>query len=306
LTIAASLLVFPNALLWMIAFWLMVASVAVGRNRAAWLPLTVGVTVLLIKRPDWSTGLIVLAVSMSAVAAILFWTRGSGDVAVGRRRLALAAAGMLWVLWIAAKWESYFGTHPAVADRLDPNRPIVCLGDSLTTGLSDDDAYPTYLQQLVSVPVLNFGRAGITARDALKQLPAALATHPQAVVVELGGHDFLRGYAREAARASLVEIIEACRDAGAAVVLVEIPRGFITDSFSGLERELAREYDLELIPDTAIRMLVVRSPAIPVIGEVAVSHLSDDGLHPNVAGANYLAHVVNDALKSATRLPNQN
>jgi lysophospholipase L1-like esterase len=245
LAIAVSLLVFPSALLWMVAFWLAVVSVVFGQNRTAWLPLAVCVVVLLVKRPDWSPGLMLLAASMTAVAAILFWKRNSSVMTGGRSRLALVAIGVLWVLWAAAVWGQYSDSHGVVASRLDPNRPIVCLGDSLTTGLSDDEAYPMYLQQLVGVPVLNFGHAGITARDALKQLPAALATHPQVVVVELGGHDFLRGYGRESARASLVEIIESCRDAGAAVVLMEIPRGFITDSFSGLERELARNYDLD-------------------------------------------------------------
>jgi lysophospholipase L1-like esterase len=296
LAIAVSLLVFPSALLWMVAFWLAVAGVAIGRNRTAWLPLAACVAVLLVKRPDWSPGLMLLAASMAAVAAILFWMRISGETTGGRSRLALVAIGVLWVLWAAAVWGQYSDSHAVVASRLDPTRPIVCLGDSLTTGLSDDEAYPLYLQQLVSVPVLNFGHAGITARDALKHMPAALANHPQAVVVELGGHDFLRGYSRETARASLVEIIDACCDAGAAVILMEIPRGFITDSFSGLERELTRKYDLELIPDSAIRMLVVRSPAIPIIGELAVPHLSDDGLHPNVTGARYLAKSVYQSL----------
>ena len=92
-------------------------------------------------------------------------------------------------------------------------------------------------------------------------------------------------------------IIEACHDAGASVVLVEIPRGFITDPFAGLERELAREYDLELIPDSMIRMLVVRSPAIPMVGDVAKPHLSGDGLHPNPTGARYLADRIVSALR---------
>lgn len=164
-------------------------------------------------------------------------------------------------------------------------------------GLSANEAYPEYLRELVSVPVVNLGRAGMTARDMTKHLPEILEQRPQIVVMELGGHDFLRGYGSEATRASLVQMIEACQDGGAFVMLVEIPRGFITDPFSGLERELAREYDLELIPDSAIRMLVVRSPAIPFVGDLARPHLSDDGLHPNVAGAQMLADVVFRALR---------
>ncbi len=146
------------------------------------------------------------------------------------------------------------------------------------------------------MPVVNFGRAGVTARDMTKQLAEILKSRPQVVVIELGGHDFLRGYGRAATRESLVTIIEACQEADAAVVLVEIPRGFIVDPFSGLERELAREYDLELIPDSAIRMLVVRSPVIPIVGDWSEPHLSEDGLHPNVAGSRFLAETVRRSL----------
>ena len=126
----------------------------------------------------------------------------------------------------------------------------------------------------------------------VKHLPEILEDRPQTVVVELGGHDFLRGYGRAAARESLETIIEACQEADATVVLVEVPRGFISDPFAGLERELAREYDLELIPDSAIRMLVVRSPVIPIVGNFAKPHWSDDGLHPNETGARMLAEAV--------------
>jgi lysophospholipase L1-like esterase len=295
--IAVSSLVFPSALLWMVSFWLAVASVLVGRNRAAWLPLAVCVVVLLVKQPDWSPALTSLAASMAVAAAVLFGKRKSDYVADGQRRLVLGAIGLLWVLWFATVWESYSGSHCGLAIRLDPSRPIACIGDSLTTGLSDDEAYPVYLEQLVTVPVLNFGRAGITARDAIKHLPALLESHPQVVIVELGGHDYLRGCGRAATRDALVRIIEACRDAGVAIVLVEIPRGFITDSFSGLERELARTYDLELISDTAIRTLVLRNSTFPLVDTLAEPRLSDDGLHPNPGGARFLAEVVRKSLE---------
>ena len=156
LAIAVSLLIFQSVLLWMVAFWLAVAGVAIGRNREAWLPLAACVAVLLIKRPDWSPVLMLLAASMAAVAAILFWKRKSSFVTGRQSRLALVAVGVLWVLWAAAVWGQYSDSHALVANRLDPNRPIVCLGDSLTTGLSDDEAYPMHLQQLVSVHVLEF------------------------------------------------------------------------------------------------------------------------------------------------------
>lgn len=120
--------------------------------------------------------------------------------------------------------------------------------------------------------------------------------HPQLVIIELGGHDYLRGYPKESTRESLVQIINTCRDIDAQVVLVEIPRGFIVDPYFGLERELARTFDLELVSDTAIRMLVLRSPSSPLGRAFSKPYLSDDGLHPNVAGARYLAEVIKAAL----------
>jgi lysophospholipase L1-like esterase len=275
----------------MVAAWLVVGTWSALRGVNRWLPFAVCVTVLVVKRPDWSPALVLLGAAMLAVAILLYWLDRK-LTGVSKKRATTWLLVAVWITWLAAVWQSYEGCHLRKSPLLHRLRPIVCVGDSLTTGLSPKEAYPEYLQQLVSVPVVNFGRPGVTAREMVQRLPEILDQRPQLVIIELGGHDFLRGYGRAATRASLVQIIEACQQAGAEVVLVEIPRGFITDPFSGLERELARKYELELIPDSAIRMLVVRSPAIPVVGDLAKPHLSDDGLHPNEAGAQMLAGVV--------------
>jgi lysophospholipase L1-like esterase len=66
------------------------------------------------------------------------------------------------------------------------------------------------------------------------------------------------------------------------------------DPYGGLERELAREYDLELIHDGVIRQLVIFSPFTPLGKSGRV--LSDDGLHPNAAGNAFLADRVQAVL----------
>jgi acyl-CoA thioesterase I len=293
--LAVSLLIFPSAILWMTAAWIVCYSVAQIRGRTAWFPLLACLSVLIIKLPDWSPGLVLLAIGMAVVLAVQIWRRKSPESE--QQRLSWTIVIGLWILWFAAMCESHVAVHCGHPAVLDLARPIVCLGDSLTTGLAEDGAYPLYLQQMVTAPVINMGRAGITARDALNHLPEALATHPQVVVIELGGHDFLRGYGRTAARESLVQIIEASHKAGADVVIFEIPRGFMIDPFFGLERELARNYDLELIADTAIRQLVLRSPTFPLGAALGAPRLSDDGLHPNAAGALYLAATVRTAVE---------
>ena len=88
----------------------------------------------------------------------------------------------------------------------------------------------------------------------------SLHSQPSIVVIELGGHDFLKKHSRQDTKKALKQLIEVCEASGARVVLCEIPRGFILDPFFGLEREIAREMDLDLIPDSMIRRLVLFSP----------------------------------------------
>ena len=73
------------------------------------------------------------------------------------------------------------------------------------------------------------------------------------------------------------------------MVLIEIPRAFVSDPFAGLERELARQFDLELVSDTTIREFVLYSRHAPPGMWTGGPYLSDDGLHPNARGNELVA-----------------
>ncbi|HEX5444483.1 MAG TPA: GDSL-type esterase/lipase family protein, partial [Pirellulales bacterium] len=181
------------------------------------------------------------------------------------------------------------------------DRPIVCIGDSLTS-FGRAGGYPEVLATMISAPVVNLGQPGITSAEALKQLPALRAARPQAVVIELGGHDFLKDSSllktrsRAETKQNLVQFITAAQKLNAEVVIIEIPRAFFSDPFAGLERELARQFDLELVADTAIRELVLYSPYAPPGMWTGGPYLSEDGLHPNTRGIELLARHVARAL----------
>ena len=99
-----------------------------------------------------------------------------------------------------------------------------------------------------------------------------------------------------------MRIIEACRDNDIAVVMVEIPRSFIRDPWRGLERELARQYDLNLVSDTVIRRFILFSPLIPPGMWLSEhQHLSNDGLHPNKLGNKAFAEAVAIGLEPFTQ-----
>jgi acyl-CoA thioesterase I len=282
LGVVASLLVFPAGVPWMALGWIVMFGVDLLRRRPSWIYAALPLVVILVKRVDWPFALIVLLALLAAAAG------GARRLAVDRRLAAGAIAALLmswcWLLWA---WSDAAHTrrHPA----FDPERPIVCVGDSLTA-----HAYPRELAKLLGAKILDHGVGGTTTAQGLDGLARTLALRPQAVLIEFGGHDYLRRRGRAATRDSLDTMIRACRDAGAEVILFEVPRGFVYDPFAGLERELARRHDLELINDGAIRSLVLRSPWFPArLGEP----LSDDGLHPNAAGNVHLARLAAAALE---------
>lgn len=92
-------------------------------------------------------------------------------------------------------------------------------------------------------------------------------------------------------------MIEESHAAGAAVVLFEIPRGLVVDPWRGLERSLARQYDIQLVPDSAIRTLFLFSAPGPLRFLGSARWLSEDGIHPNERGHECLARRVLEALQ---------
>ncbi|MEQ8787465.1 MAG: GDSL-type esterase/lipase family protein [Pirellulaceae bacterium] len=296
--VIASLLTFPAAIAWMVGGWLVWHTCRVLRGRPSW-ALAVCSVVLLIKRVPWSWSLLALAVAAALALASTAWSIRRRPTAQRdpkpmewQSRLTWATLVLLWLSWGYFAWDFDDAASASRRPPFDPSRPVVCLGDSLTAG-----GYPTLLAERLSVPVVDMGVEGNTTRDAIAQAPALAALQPQVVVVEIGGNDYVQGATRDETRDNLQHIVNVCRNAGAEVVLVEIPRGFVADPYGGLEREIARRDDLELIPDTTIRWFVLRSPyAPPGMWLHREWHLSDDGLHPNARGSEALADRVADAL----------
>jgi lysophospholipase L1-like esterase len=209
----------------------------------------------------------------------------------GMKKPATVVAVCLAPAWIAMAWTWSDAGHTTRRPALVPDRPIVCMGDSLSAG-----GYPGHLARRLSVPVVDKSAGGSRTPYGLRLLPEVLALRPQAVVLELGGNDFTMGKGRRETRANLETMIRAIRETGAEVFLFEIPRGFVYDSFWGIDRQLARQHDLELVHDGAIRQLVLFGPGSPLTSWSG-RQLSYDGLHPNDAGHAFLAGRVEASLR---------
>jgi acyl-CoA thioesterase I len=302
LVIVASLVVFPDAIPWLIAAWLLAYTVLVLLRRPGLLCLGACTAILVFKRLPLAPGLLGMIAAMLAAIMLGIVHARKGGPALSRRMAWLSVLA-LWIAWGGMTADWYAATHCHHPVVLKADRPIVCFGDSMTSCASMG-AYPRDLQKLVSLPVVDMGIGGISARQGAEDhLPEVLRHNPQAVVIELGGHDYLRsyerpGYSRASTKADLKTIIAASRQIGAEVLLMEIPRAYMSDPFWGLEREIAREEDVELIPDTAMRTLFLHSSTIPPGSWLGGPYLTDDtGIHPNARGNQILAEAVAKALE---------
>lgn len=272
----SALLVFPNRIPEFAGLWLLWCGLRVVQEKPIRFELLAIPAWLLIKWPEatWAMGIFVVAVLV--VCALSQNSK--------QRKLLTCLLWIAWAIWLVHHHAGASGSGASS----NPNGPVVCLGDSLT-----DYGYPDELKKLIQQPVADFGFNGYKTDDGLKLVTEIVDLKPHTVVMELGAHDFNTEESRSKTEANLRSMIESFRDAGAIVVLVEIPHGFINDPWYGLDRQLAREYDLDMIPDTMIRRLVYWGPFIPPGSLFDDSwHLSEDSLHPNDAGNRMMAETV--------------
>ncbi|HAT41951.1 MAG TPA: arylesterase [Rheinheimera sp.] len=159
-------------------------------------------------------------------------------------------------------------------------KTMLILGDSLSAGygLPTEQSWPQMLdRELADWDFTNASISGETSQGALNRLPALLATNPDALLVEIGANDGLRGYPVQRIRTNIQQIIDMARQAQIKVVLMQIrippnygPR--YTQQFETMYQELATENNLVLWPFFMEKIAV--DPTL----------MQPDGLHPNAKG----------------------
>ena len=162
---------------------------------------------------------------------------------------------------------------------------IVALGDSLTAGymLPPDDGFPEQLQAALKergyddVTVVNAGVSGDTTSGGLSRLDWAVGPDADAVILELGANDALRGIDPAITRKNLEEMIARLKKRGLPILLAGMyaPPNLGKEyaaRFDPIYPELAGEYDLILYPFFLDG--VAADPALNL----------GDGLHPTSQG----------------------
>jgi acyl-CoA thioesterase-1 len=165
---------------------------------------------------------------------------------------------------------------------------IVAFGDSLTAGLGlpASQGFAPRLQAALiakgdAAEVSNAGVSGSTASDGLARLDWSVPDGTEAVILELGANDMLRGLNPRGTREALTTILRRLSDRRIRVLLcgMRAAPNLGSDyarSFEGIYPELAAAFGVPLYP-----FFLDGVAADPKL-------LQYDGLHPNAAGVDVI------------------
>jgi len=184
-----------------------------------------------------------------------------------------------WRVSAAETASNSSGTLPA-------DKILVVLGDSLSAGFGVDlsEAWPARIQEKIreaGLPwkLVNAGLSGDTSAGGLRRLDWILRRPVDALLLELGSNDGLRGLPLEATRTNLQTVIERTRAKNPNVRIVlagmKMPENLgeaYTRQFETLYRDLAATNKVALIPFL-----------LDGVGGRAELNLPDQ-IHPNVEG----------------------
>ncbi|WP_237684738.1 arylesterase [Szabonella alba] len=185
------------------------------------------------------------------------------------------------------------GLLPAVAQAQEAAEVpvIVALGDSLTQGygLPADQGFVPQLQdwltaQGVGAGIVNAGVSGDTTAGGAARLDWSLSGDVDALIVNLGGNDLLRGLDPDVSRANLEKIMDgaAARDLPVLLVGLSAPGNYGADfktRYDAIFPDLAERFDALLMPDFL-------APLRDAGGEAAAAarFMQADGIHPSAEG----------------------
>jgi len=178
------------------------------------------------------------------------------------------------------------GMASAQTSPAGPAKPIkmVVLGDSLSAGfgLAGTAAFPVRLQKSletkgIKVEMVNAGVSGDTASGGRDRLDWSIPEGTEAVILELGANDALRGTDPAVTRAALSDIITRLKARKVAVLLCGMlaPPNYGAEyaaRFNAIYPDLAKSFDVPLYP-------------FFLEGVAADAKLNQaDGIHPTAAG----------------------
>jgi len=164
------------------------------------------------------------------------------------------------------------------------DKTLVAFGDSLTAGfgLGPGEGFPEQLQKVLAdkgndIKVVNAGVSGDTTSSGLARLDWSLGDKADAVILELGANDALRGIPPDVSRNNLEKLIVRMKEKNIKVLMAGMlaPPNMgeaYGEAFNPIYADLAKKHDVALYP-------------FFLDGVAAQPELNlEDGIHPTAEG----------------------
>jgi acyl-CoA thioesterase-1 len=207
---------------------------------------------------------------------------------------------------------------------------IVCLGDSLTKGMSattvgaDDEShsYPTYFSSKVNATVINAGVSGDTAAMGLARVQTdVIAKNPDIVVICLGANDFLDCLSSSPTLTSLTTSINTMKANLKSIItaldteerLIYVAKFYTATSAKSMLSakagitDTATQNQIIALCDSAfseIESMTTSKAEVTLISDIwtgvwgVSANMSSDGIHPTAAGYQVMADNYFNAMKT--------
>jgi acyl-CoA thioesterase I len=250
----------------------------IARNVIAWL----AVALMVVACPPFSW-----SAYIAFLASFVVWFLAS-NAAIRASRSALSILLFLLVLALSAS-EFARRRMPAITGVTSDHLAVI--GDSISAGMdAQTPAWPAVFQQMTGVAVNNCSKPGTLVADGVA-LADRVTEDDRIVLIEIGGNDLLSGTPSREFDQNLNSLISKLHAPGRTIVMFELPLLPNRIEYGRIQRRLASQYHVWLIP---------KHYFVAVIGGTDATL---DGLHLSSKGALQMAFLVNWALSPILKAP---
>jgi acyl-CoA thioesterase-1 len=176
--------------------------------------------------------------------------------------------------------------HLSPTIKVSPKQSIFVIGDSISAGISAKDrTWPDVLADISNFKVINLAKPAATVETAMGQIADMVGSN-SLVLVEIGGNDLLGHTDSKTFYVQLDQLLGKLAVGNNQIVMFELPLFPFCHAFGKAQRNLARKYNVILIPKHYLT---------DVFG---LKGGTVDGLHLSQKGHDALANSINSLLKT--------
>ena len=194
---------------------------------------------MVVTAPPWP-----LAASLALGVITALWVAGESQ----RIRWIRPLRGLTFMVGVGAGLvEASYQVVPTLSMLGRPTLGVI--GDSISAGLDDHESttWPERLAERHQITVRNHALAGATVHSAFSQV-ANCGKDETLILLEIGGNDLLAGTSYHVFQTDLARLLNALHRSGRSVVMLELPLIPGRNQYNLIQRRLAAQYQVVLIP----------------------------------------------------------